>query len=154
MIDTPRVSVVVPVRDRRDLLRDLLAALDVQTLRDFELIVVDDGSVDGSAELAESTTVAGQPVRVLRQEGLGAVAARQRGAAGSRGEVLAFTDSDCAPDPVWLAEGVAALDAGADLVVGPTMPAGPVRALERLLSRVPVGAQYRILFRKLEEGER
>ena len=105
MIDTPRVSVVVPVRDRRDLLRDLLAALDVQTFRDFELLVVDDGSVDGSAELAESTTVAGQPVRVLRQEGLGAVAARQRGAADSRGEVLAFTDSDCTPVPGWLAAG-------------------------------------------------
>ena len=113
MIDAPRVSVVVPVRDRRDLLRDLLAALDVQTLRDFELIVVDDGSVDGSAELAESTIVAGQPVRVLRQEGLGAVAARQRGAADSRGEVLAFTDSDCTPVPGWLAAGVGSIEAGA-----------------------------------------
>ena len=131
VIDTPRVSVVVPVRDRRDLLRDLLAALDVQTLRDFELIVVDDGSVDGSAELAESTTVAGQPVRVLRQAGLGAVAARQRGAADSRGEVLAFTDSDCTPVPGWLAAGVASIEAGAAMAHGRTRPSRPLLPLER-----------------------
>ena len=128
----PRTSVVVPVRDRRDLLRELLDALARQTYRDFEVVIVDDGSTDGSAD--EATAVAasrGLRLQVERTAGVGAVEARRIGVASSRGSVLAFTDSDCAPDPVWLAEGVAAIDAGADLVVGPTVPAGPVRALER-----------------------
>jgi len=128
---SPRVSVVVPVRDRRDLLRELLDALVQQTYSDFELIIVDDGSTDGSGDEARAAEARGLRVRVERTRGVGAVEARRIGVASSSGSVLAFTDSDCAPDPVWLAEGVAALDAGADLVVGPTMPAGPVRALER-----------------------
>jgi glycosyltransferase involved in cell wall biosynthesis len=127
----PLVSVIVPVRDRRELLRGLLEALDAQTFRDFELIVIDDGSVDGSAELAESATVAGQPVRVLRQQGLGAVMARQRGVGVSSGQILAFTDSDCIPTPGWLEIGASNIDAGASMVHGLTQPARPMRPLER-----------------------
>jgi cellulose synthase/poly-beta-1,6-N-acetylglucosamine synthase-like glycosyltransferase len=47
------------------------------------------------------------------------------------GDVLAFTDSDCEPAPGWLAEAVSALDAGADLVNGRTLPARPLLPLER-----------------------
>jgi glycosyltransferase involved in cell wall biosynthesis len=125
------VSVIVPVRDRSDLLQTLLHALDVQTFGDFELIIVDDGSVDGSAELAQSAAVVGRPVRVLRQAGVGAVAARQAGAAAAGGEILAFTDSDCTPTPGWLAAGVAAIAAGAAMAHGRTQPARPMRPLER-----------------------
>jgi glycosyltransferase involved in cell wall biosynthesis len=125
------VSVVVPVRDRRDLLRELLDALERQTYSDFEVVIVDDGSTDGSAEEARAAEARGFRVHVERTTGVGAVEARRIGVNRSRGSVLAFTDSDCAPDPAWLAEGVAAIDAGADIVAGPTVPAGPVRALER-----------------------
>src|SRR3546814_7426509 len=61
----PEVSVVIPVKDRRDLLKRALAALDRQSFRDFEVIVVDDGSTDGADQLAAATTVAGRPVRQL-----------------------------------------------------------------------------------------
>jgi glycosyltransferase involved in cell wall biosynthesis len=128
---TPRVSVVVPVRDRADLLRDLLTALDAQTFRDFELIVIDDGSADGSADLARNTPVVGRAVRVLHQDGLGAVTARQQGAAAARGEILAFTDSDCTPVPGWLAAGIASIDSGAAMAHGRTRPARPLQPLER-----------------------
>jgi len=127
----PRVSVVVPVRDRRELLADLLAALDLQTWRDFEVIVVDDGSTDGSGEMAEAIACAGRPLHVIRTPGVGAVAARSLGVDRAQGDVLAFTDSDCRPDPEWLAAGVAAIDRGADLVAGPTLPQRPPRRSER-----------------------
>jgi glycosyltransferase involved in cell wall biosynthesis len=127
----PRVSVVVPVRDRRALLEELLDALDAQEFRDFSVVVVDDGSTDGSAEVAEARTVAGRPVLVVRQETAGAVAARSAGVQAAEGPVLAFTDSDCRPAPGWLAAAMAAVDAGADLVHGRTEPTRPLRPLER-----------------------
>jgi glycosyltransferase involved in cell wall biosynthesis len=129
--DAPRVSVIVPVRDRRDLLRRTLDALAAQTMTDHEVIVVDDGSTDGSADEAERERAAGRPVVVLDAGGRGAVAARTLGVGAASGEVLAFTDSDCEPDPGWLAAGLAGIDAGADLVQGQTVPMGRVAALER-----------------------
>jgi glycosyltransferase involved in cell wall biosynthesis len=127
------VTVVVPVRDRRDLLGALLDGLAAQTFTDVEVIVVDDGSSDGSGELAASRTVAGRPVRVLRQDGGGAVRARQAGVALAAGEILAFTDSDCVPDPGWLAAGVAAIDSGVAVVQGHTRSARRRKPLERSL---------------------
>ena len=128
-----RVSVIVPVRNRAFLLAALLSALDAQTFRDFEVIVVDDGSTDGADRVAESAVVVGRPVRVVRSRG-GAVAARSVGIKAAVGDVLAFTDSDCVPDPCWLARGVAAIDAGADLVNGLTIPARTPNPLERTMA--------------------
>lgn len=126
---SPCVSVVVPVRDRREMVSVLLKALADQTYRDFEVIVVDDGSVDGSGEAAESA--ADVSVRVVRTQGVGAVEARKRGVNASHGEILAFTDSDCVPDPAWLENGVAAFTDGVDLVQGRTEPVRPIGLLER-----------------------
>jgi glycosyltransferase involved in cell wall biosynthesis len=125
----PSVSVIVPVRDRRVLLRSLLEALAKQTYRDFEVVVVDDGSRDGSGD--EADTFGDIAIRVVRTEGVGAVAARRAGVAASAGHFLAFTDSDCEPDADWLQEGVAALEAGADLAQGTTTPIGSVGSLQR-----------------------
>ena len=122
---------VIPVKDRRELLRGALDGLAAQTYGDFEVIVVDDGSTDGSGDLARERTVLGRPVRVLDGGGGGAVAARTLGVEAAEGELLAFTDSDCIPTPRWLELAVAAVDAGADLVNGRTVPARPVLPLER-----------------------
>jgi glycosyltransferase involved in cell wall biosynthesis len=127
----PTVSVIVPVRDRRQMLRQLLDALASQTVADHEVIVVDDGSVDGSADEARRDAAAGRPVRLFEAAGKGAVAARRRGVAESRSALLAFTDSDCVPEPGWLAAGVEALEQGADLVQGVTQAVRPPRLLER-----------------------
>src|SRR5579884_3101587 len=89
----PAVSVVVPVRNRRDLLRRCLDALAAQTFADHEVIVVDDGSTDGAGDEARRDACAGRPVRLLRTPSVGAVAARAAGVRAARGPVLAFTDS-------------------------------------------------------------
>ena len=130
----PLVSVVVPVRDRRALLRDLLTALTAQTWTNYEVVVVNDGSTDASADEAYAAAARGLPVTVVESSGVGAVAGRQTGVLAARGEYLAFTDSDCAPDPEWLAAGVAALEAGADVVQGRTVPARAMCPQERSLS--------------------
>jgi hypothetical protein len=127
----PAVSVVLPVRNRRALLRQALDALDAQTYRDFEVIVVDDGSTDGSAEEAQADADAGRAVRVLAGDGGGAVRARMVGVEASSAPYLAFTDSDCVPAPGWLAAGVAALEEGAEVVQGLTRPTRQPRAMER-----------------------
>ncbi|HEX4868580.1 MAG TPA: glycosyltransferase family A protein, partial [Acidimicrobiales bacterium] len=133
MSPAPTVSVVVPFRDRRPLLRDLLDGLAAQTWTDVEVLLVDDGSTDGAPYEAAGRTIGGRPVTVLRHEGRGAVSARQAGVAAARGRILAFTDSDCVPEPGWLAAGVAAIDAGADVVQGHTRPARRRAPLERSL---------------------
>jgi glycosyltransferase involved in cell wall biosynthesis len=127
----PEVSVIVPFRNRRDLLRGLLDALDAQTFDDFEVVAIDDNSTDGAAEEARDRVVGGRPVRLVAGDGQGAVAARHLGVAAASGSVLAFTDSDCEPQPKWLEAGMAAIDAGADVVNGRTRPARPVGPLER-----------------------
>jgi cellulose synthase/poly-beta-1,6-N-acetylglucosamine synthase-like glycosyltransferase len=134
----PVVSVVVPVRNRRLLLAELLDALDAQTYRNFEVIVVDDGSSDGSGAEAAGRTIAERDVRVITAgvggatgAGAGAVVARCQGVAAASGRVLAFTDSDCRPSPKWLEAAMAAIDAGADVVNGRTLPARPMGPLER-----------------------
>ncbi len=130
-VAAPRVSVVVPVRDRRALLAELLDSLAKQTVTDHEVIVVDDGSTDGSGTEARQRASAGQPIVVVDGGGRGAVHARCAGVAVARADVLAFTDSDCQPVPEWLERGLAAIAAGADVVQGRTEPTTIVRPLER-----------------------
>jgi glycosyltransferase involved in cell wall biosynthesis len=117
--DAPRVSVIVPAFNASSTIGDGLSALLAQDAPwPYEVIVVDDGSDDGTAAVVEA---AGGGVRLLKQEHLGPAEARNRGARSARGSALAFTDSDCVPEPDWLRQGVAALDR-ADLVQGRVLP--------------------------------
>lgn len=118
----PAVAVIVPVRNRRAMLRELLDGIRRQTFDDYVVIVVDDHSDDGSDDEAEKERADGHPVRLVRNPGRGAVAARIAGVAASSSTYLAFIDSDCVPEPGWLAAGVRELEAGADVVTGLTRP--------------------------------
>jgi len=96
---TPSVSVIVPVRNAAGDLPRLLAAL---TALDWpgdrlQILIVDNGSTDGSREAA-----AAAGVRVLEERKRGAYAARNRGLTEATGSWVAFTDADCAPRPDWL----------------------------------------------------
>jgi len=119
-----RVSVVVPAHESASTLGRTLSALTAQELTEpYEVIVVDDGSTDAGAEIAER---AGPLVRLIRQSRSGAAEARNRGTREARGDVVAFTDADCFPTPRWLAAGLRALQR-ADLVQGAVRPPPDVR---------------------------
>jgi glycosyltransferase involved in cell wall biosynthesis len=115
---SPRVSVIVPVRNGRADLEKLVAALEGQTLlrTDFELVLADDGSTDGSVEFVLND-VQGDWIRVTSASPKNSYAARNRAVAASRAPVLAFCDADCVPTPDWLERGLAALET-AEVVAG------------------------------------
>ncbi len=106
----PLVSVLLPVRDEAPYLPEALASLSAQTLDDFEAIVVDDGSADGSAELVERHAAGDSRFRVIRQPRLGLVAALERARAEAGGRFLARMDGDDVSLPERLKVQVAALE--------------------------------------------
>ncbi|MGH0035822.1 MAG: glycosyltransferase family 2 protein [Myxococcota bacterium] len=98
MSDSPLVSVVMPAYDRERYLGRAIASLRAQTFEDFELIVVDDGSRDATAEIAES--IDDPRIRVVRNAtNLGVSACRNLGLDLARGELVANLDSDDVADP-------------------------------------------------------
>jgi GT2 family glycosyltransferase len=129
----PLVSVVVASRDRAALLERLLGALEKQTLgtERFEVVVVDDGSADGTRQVLERMRgEASFELLVLHHPlSQGPAAARNRGWRAARAPVVAFTDDDCVPDPAWLESGLRAMGADPVIVVGRTGPPEEQRAL-------------------------
>jgi glycosyltransferase involved in cell wall biosynthesis len=122
-----KASVIIPARDAAATIGRTLAGLERQDLPtgEFEVVVVDDGSSDDTAEIADSF----DGVRVIRQGSIGAAEARNRGALETTAPVLAFLDADCFPTPGWLKEGLRATER-AQLVQGsvrpvPEIPVGP-----------------------------
>ena len=114
--EEPRVSVVIPVRNGEDLLPECLDAIAAQASPPpFEVLVIDNGSSDGSTEVASRHPVS---ARVIHEAERGPYAARNTGIATATGAIVALTDCDCVPESGWLAAGVAAIDAGADMVGG------------------------------------
>ncbi|MDB4673303.1 glycosyltransferase [Verrucomicrobiales bacterium] len=103
----PRVSVVLPAYNAEATISEALESLAAQTYRDFEVIVVDDGSTDDTRTIGER---AGAKVVSLAQNS-GVVAAANRGFAEARGELIARMDADDFAYPERLAKQVAALDA-------------------------------------------
>lgn len=113
----PDLSVIIPVRNNPEGLKRCVRALERQTLpaERFEIIVVDNGSDDGTLEMAEQL-----PVRLFTQSHPRTpYAARNRGLKEARGRIIAFTDTHCIPDRAWLENGMKRLESeGADLLGG------------------------------------
>ena len=94
-----RFTVIVPAYNAEKTLPRLTAALSRQIFRDFETIIVDDASTDGTAQVSLPSP-AFRWIRSSRNRG--PAHCRNVGARRARGEVLVFTDSDCLPDRFWL----------------------------------------------------
>lgn len=94
MSSEPKVSIVIPVYNTAPYLRQCLDSVVNQTLRDIEIICVDDGSTDGSLAILEEYAAIDQRVRILRQQNQYAGVARNNGMAVAMGKYLMFWDSD------------------------------------------------------------
>src|SRR2546427_8430018 len=103
----PRVSVVVTTYNHRAYVGAAIASALAQTFADREVVVVDDGSTDGTAAIVASF---GDRIRSIRQENQGVAAARNTGVLNARGELVAFLDGDDLWEPDKLAMQVAAAE--------------------------------------------
>ena len=115
----PRVSVVVPIYNVERYLADCLESLAAQTLQDLEVVMVDDGSTDRSAAIAQAFAERDPRFKLVSQANGGLSKARNTGIDAAAGEFLAFVDSDdvVAPDAYELLVG--ALDeTGSDFATG------------------------------------
>lgn len=111
----PLVSCIVPVRNAERYLREAIDSILAQTYSPLEVIVVDDGSTDGSADVAASY---GDRIQLIRQQpSSGAAGARNRGIESARGELVAFLDADDIWDREKLALQVARFRARPELDV-------------------------------------
>lgn len=90
----PKVSVIIPVYKVEAFLSACLDSVDRQTYRDFELILVDDGSPDSCGAMCDAYAETHPNTRVIHQENVGLSEARNRGAKVSSGEYIVFIDSD------------------------------------------------------------
>lgn len=109
----PRVSVVMPMFNAVSFLARSVGSLEHQTVADWELIVIDDGSTDGSADWI-AARADGERIRLIQQRNAGVSAARNRGIEAARGDYIAFLDADDEWDPEFLSS---MLDAMRDDVV-------------------------------------
>jgi hypothetical protein len=109
----PRVSVVIPTWNASDLLRDALVSLRSQAYRDFEVVVVDNGSTDGTRRLLAEEF---PEVRLVAfDENRGFASATNAGLQAAAGEILVCMNNDVQAEPGWLAALVAALDRRPDV---------------------------------------
>lgn len=89
-----KVSVIMPVYNAEEFLRQCLDSLRAQTLKDFEVICVDDGSTDASYNILKEYSAMDSRFAVIHQENTGAGAARNNGFAHAKGEYVVFLDCD------------------------------------------------------------
>ncbi len=104
--ETPLVSVIIPVYNGQDYVADAIRSALLQTYRNIEVIVVDDGSTDDTAVVLQAQAALDPRVRIIRQANGGVARARNRGLAEARGEFVAPLDADDLWDPAKLARQV------------------------------------------------
>ena len=99
------ITVVVPVHNEKKYVEQCITHILQQTIRDFELIVSDDGSDDGTQKIVQS--FADPRISYIRNERqMGVSATRNQAIQRARGEYIFFTDGDCLVEPDWLEQGL------------------------------------------------
>ncbi|QYO66339.1 glycosyltransferase family 2 protein [Leptolyngbya sp. 7M] len=110
--DSCRISVVIPTYNYGRYIAEAIGSALGQSLAPAEIIVVDDGSADDTAAVVAGF---GDAVKYIRQENAGVSAARNRGVAGSSGELIAFLDADDIWEPTKLEKQAALFRADSDI---------------------------------------
>lgn len=96
------ISVIIPTYNEKLVLEDCIESLGSQMLRDFEIVVVDDGSTDGTLGILENLAKTLPNFKFIKETHKGAGAARNIGAKSARGKILVFVDSDMTFDTDFL----------------------------------------------------
>ncbi len=163
----PRVSLIVPVFNSAPFLRECLGSVLAQTLPDWELVCVDDGSADESPRILAEYSARDGRIVAMRQPNSGQGAARNAGLGKARGEYVLFLDSDDLLDPGALADLVKVCDENRldHLIFGarcfsstPEADAGRMAALDRMYAP-PADLEGRVvsgreLFKALASSDR
>jgi glycosyltransferase involved in cell wall biosynthesis len=132
----PRVSVLLPAYNARASLYGAIATIQRQTYQDWELVVCDDGSADGTAELAERLAAEDARIRLVCTEHRGIVGALDAAINASSGEIIARMDADDLAHPSRLQRQVQMLDEHPDLwLVGSLVRCFPRKALPEGMAR-------------------
>lgn len=150
-MDTPEVSVVLPLYNSENDVDSSMGEVERQTFGSFELIVVDDGSTDGTFFAARKHGEGRDGVRVIKTEHLGPSHARNVGLAAARGGIVIFVESDCVYDPSFISKAVAqfALEPGASAVC---LTGAPLITRETLATRC-IDIENKIQRKLLSEGK-
>lgn len=101
------VSVIIPTYNGAQKVLDLLKCLELQSFKDFETLVVIDGSTDNTVDLLENTFFSLNSFRLITQENIGRAAVRNRGAGEAKGDILIFFDDDMKPEEGCVAAHIA-----------------------------------------------
>ena len=150
----PRVSVIVCSYNGAKTLGECLRALDAVRYPDFEIVLVDDGSKDNTQEIVKTwlaeratKTTGYLPTFIsIVQKNMGLSYARNVGAHGSTGELIAYTDSDCMPDADWLFYLVGTILSGDYAGVGgPNIPPPAVNWIQAAVAASPGGPSHVLL---------
>lgn len=107
-----KISIIVPVYNCRAYLERCVASILGQTFEDIQLLLIDDGSTDGSGALCDEFAVRDSRVQVIHQENRGVSAARNAGLDAARGDYISFVDADDWAAPEMLKEALARLGDG------------------------------------------
>ena len=138
----PRVSVVVCAYNAERTMEECLESLTALRYPNFEVIVVDDGSTDSTRAIAERYP----QFRLISHENRGLAVARNEGIHAASGEIVAFTDSDCAVDPDWLTFLVhRLLSENFAAVGGPNLPPPEDHWIPEVVARSPGGPTHVLL---------
>lgn len=100
--EMPLISVIVPVYQVKDYIDECLKSLLAQTYTNLEIILVDDGSSDGSEEICDKYVTVDARIRVIHQKNQGLSGARNTGMEISQGQYVAFVDSDDVTSPDYI----------------------------------------------------
>lgn len=115
----PKVSVIVPIYNVKQYLANSLDSIAGQKFDELEVLLIDDGSSDGSAEIAKAYAAKDRRYRYIRQENAGVSAARNRGIEEAKGDYLAFYDADdIVPEKALISMYKAGETRKADIVIG------------------------------------
>ncbi len=98
------VSIITPMHNSERMISETIDSVLAQNYTDWEMLVIDDGSTDGSAELVKQYAIKDSRIRLIRQECRGCTAARNRGIEAATGRYFCWLDSDDVWAPTFLAE--------------------------------------------------